>query len=104
MNILRTASRIGARAIVLGITATALTAALPAAAQAAPAPRAAGTILCNSVDVDLPGVFGRECSSEQWGPISEFTVTNRESGEKFSCESGWSEGTLWLKGDGCTPA
>ncbi|QMU73221.1 hypothetical protein [Streptacidiphilus sp. P02-A3a] len=102
--------RTGMRALVTG-TAVFLVTAAPAAAWAAPSqtagdraaatPRAETAITCNELDADIPNVFARDCDSRQWGPIADFTVTNRFTGEKYQCRTGWSEGSLWLSGKDC---
>ena len=110
MNTPRPASRAGVRAIVLTAAAAALTAGLPAAAwAAAPAARAAQqttatAITCNEVSPDLPNVFARDCDSATWGPLSDFTVTDRNSGDAYMCSTGWAEGSLWVSGQDCQPA
>ncbi|MFE9492550.1 MULTISPECIES: hypothetical protein [unclassified Streptomyces] len=67
--------RTGLRVLVAGAAAAFLAAAVPVAATAATphataergasAMRAAVTITCQEVDADLPGVFGRDCNSQQ---------------------------------------
>ncbi|MEE1735177.1 hypothetical protein PUR49_01255 [Streptomyces sp. BE147] len=102
--------RSGALVLAAASVAAFLTAAAPAA-WATPAPargepgvsgaRAAVVIECEEVDVDLPNVFGRDCGSRGFGPISDFTVVDRDSNQKYRCENGWAEGGLWIRGDGC---
>ncbi|MYV56163.1 hypothetical protein [Streptomyces sp. SID3212] len=99
--------RAGLRTLTAAAACLFLAAAAPAAAQAAPhtaAMRAGGTITCQEVDADLPGVFGRECGSGQWGPLSDFTLTDANSGDSYRCENGWGEGNLWVRGNDCVPA
>jgi hypothetical protein len=102
--------RTGMRALVAG-TAVFLITAAPAAAWAATsqtatvrsadAPQAGTTITCNELDTDIPNVFGRECDNGQWGPIANFTIANRFTGEKYQCQTGWAEGSLWVSGQEC---
>ncbi|GAA1345883.1 hypothetical protein GCM10009647_090490 [Streptomyces sanglieri] len=87
-----------------------LTSAAPvAAATAAPrttvpsgssAAQAGEVFLCGEVDPDLPNLFKRNCNSGQWGPVSDFTVIDRRN-NKYYCQTGWAEGSLWLQGQGC---
>ncbi|MFJ5292591.1 MULTISPECIES: hypothetical protein [unclassified Streptomyces] len=99
--------RTGLRTLVTAAAALFLAAAPAAGAAAAShttAMRAGETITCQEVDADLPGVFGRECTARQWGPLSGFTLTDAASGESYRCENGWAEGGLWVKGNDCVPA
>ncbi|MET9535327.1 hypothetical protein ABZY02_33015 [Streptomyces sp. NPDC006649] len=99
--------RTGLRALATAAAALFLAAAAPAAATAATphatAMRDGGAITCQEVDADLPGVFGRECNG-QYGPTSDFTITDASSGDSFRCRSGWSEGNLWVRGNDCVPS
>jgi hypothetical protein len=92
----------------VGAVGVALTVLVPAgvasASSTVPAPQAALTITCNELDLDLPNVFGRDCDGQTWGPVANFTVTNRDSGESYSCETGWQEGSQWVNGQDCVPA
>ncbi|MFF3261177.1 hypothetical protein ACFYWO_18630 [Streptomyces sp. NPDC002932] len=104
--------RSGRRALVAG-AALFLAMAAPAVAWAAPsqataghtaaAPRAATAITCSELDQDLPNVFGRDCDSREWGPIADFTIADRSTGNKFQCRTGWAEGSLWVSGQDCVP-
>lgn len=89
---------------VVGVVALAvgggLTAGVAVAAPAEPAERLYETITCNSLEVDGSTVFGQTCDSEQWGPLEDFTLAGR-GGRVFQCQSGWAEGSLWVRGEDC---
>ncbi|MFJ3594799.1 hypothetical protein ACIQUY_39570 [Streptomyces sp. NPDC090231] len=106
MTIIRHLHRTGLPALAAAAACLFLGTVAPAAAAAphTAAMRAGGAITCQEVDADLPDVFGRECNSNQWGPLSNFTLTDAGSGNSYRCESGWGEGSLWVRGDGCVAA
>ncbi|MFD7616318.1 hypothetical protein [Streptomyces sp. NPDC059802] len=113
MNTAGKSCRTGLRTLALaaGALAAFLTSAAPVAATtAAPrttppsgnsAARAGEVFQCSEVDPDLPNLFARDCNSGQWGPVSDFTVVDRRNNDKYYCQAGWSEGSLWLSGQGC---
>ncbi|MFH8587348.1 hypothetical protein ACH4GP_23595 [Streptomyces celluloflavus] len=100
--------RTGLRALAAGAVAAFLATAAPVTATAASshggaATRAGEKITCNSLDVDGPNVFGRDCDTDRWGPLSDFTIADR-NGRAFRCRTGWAEGSLWVIGQDCRPA
>ncbi|MYU54971.1 MULTISPECIES: hypothetical protein [Streptomyces] len=100
--------RIGLRTLAAGAVAAFLATAAPATATAASSHGGAATrdgevIVCHSVSAEGPNVFGRDCDTDRWGPLADFTIANRE-GKAYRCETGWAEGRLWVSGQGCRPA
>jgi hypothetical protein len=66
------------------------------------APQTASAVIrCAVLEVDLPNVQGQDCDTQQWGPLQNFTIQNRDSGPVFQCQTGWAEGTLWVSGQDC---
>ncbi|MCG5216960.1 hypothetical protein [Streptosporangium sp. KLBMP 9127] len=108
MTATRRACRGARKALTVGAFAAALATAAPAAASAAPhdAPtmRAAETITCGEVSPDLPNVFGRDCDTGRWGPVSDVTIVDRNSQAAYHCQNGWAEGSLWVQGQACRRA
>ncbi|MHC3821152.1 hypothetical protein [Streptomyces sp. DT9] len=106
MTIIRHLPRTGLQALAAAAACLFLGTVAPAAAAAphTAAMRAGGAITCQEVDADLPDVFGRDCNSNQWGPLSNFTLTDAGSGNSYRCENGWAEGSLWVRGNGCVAA
>ncbi|MEU8976404.1 hypothetical protein AB0D11_45900 [Streptomyces monashensis] len=72
----------------------------PTRAHAA-AVRAGQAITCERVQADGPTIFGQQCDSGQWGPVSDFVVVARDNNASYACRSGWAEGTLWVQGQDC---
>ncbi|WP_181799495.1 hypothetical protein [Kitasatospora acidiphila] len=109
-------SRTALRTLAVGAIAAFLAAAAPAAASAAAAAaaphttarstaaatRAGEVIQCQEVNAEESSVFGRNCNTDSWGPLSDFTVTNQQ-GSKWQCATGWAEGALWINGQDCKP-
>ncbi|MFE7607461.1 hypothetical protein [Streptomyces celluloflavus] len=100
--------RIGLRTLAAGAVAAFLATAAPVTATAASshggaATRAGERIVCNSVDVDGPNVFGRDCDTDRWGPLEDFTIADG-NGKAFRCQTGWAEGSLWVRGQNCRRA
>ncbi|MFD8598206.1 hypothetical protein ACFV1L_24700 [Kitasatospora sp. NPDC059646] len=71
----------------------------PAAAAADGGPRAGGSITCVVVGADGPNVLGSDCRNDQWGPLSDFVLTDGNT--SYSCRTGWAEGPLWVNGQNC---
>ncbi|MFG3530104.1 hypothetical protein ACGF8B_25660 [Streptomyces sp. NPDC047917] len=59
-------------------------------------------ITCSTVDADGPIVFGNTLNTNHWGPLSNFIISDRNN--KYSCQGGWAEGTLWVSGQNCRQA
>jgi hypothetical protein len=102
--------RTGLRTLAAGAVAAFLATAAPVTATAASSHTAAGAatragevIRCGEVAADLPDVFGRNCDSDRWGPISGFTIADHNSGQSYRCRTGWVEGSLWVLGQDCQP-
>ncbi|MFE7313485.1 hypothetical protein ACFU7T_10300 [Streptomyces sp. NPDC057555] len=68
---------------------------------APPAVRAGEVIACEKVDAELPNLSAWQCNSDRWGPISDFVVVTRGSNAAYFCQTGWSEGSMWLQGRDC---
>ncbi|MFE3152355.1 MULTISPECIES: hypothetical protein [unclassified Streptomyces] len=112
MNTAGTSCRTGLRTLALaaGVLAAFLTSAAPvAAATAVPhtmtpsgnsAARAGEAFHCSSVEPDLPSLFAQNCNTSKWGPATDFTVVDRHN-NKYYCQTGWVEGSLWLSGQDC---
>jgi len=90
-------------ALLVGTAATAVASSPTAADRSAATSRAAAAFTCSDLDADLPNVFGRDCDSHQWGPVADFTITNRGTGEQYQCRTGWAEGSQWVSGQDCAP-
>ncbi|MFB6507432.1 MULTISPECIES: hypothetical protein [unclassified Streptomyces] len=113
MNTAGKSCRTGLRnlALAAGALAVFLAAAAPVAAATAAsratapsgssAARAGEVIRCGSVEPDLPNLFAQNCATGHWGPLSDFTVVDGRNNNKYSCQTGWVEGSLWLQGQGC---
>lgn len=106
MSAARWTSRTVRKALAVGAFAAALVGAAPAiAATAAPhnAPtmRAGEVIICNEVSAELSNVFGRDCNTGAWGPLSDFVIISRNPRAAYRCATGWAEGSLWVNGQDC---
>jgi hypothetical protein len=86
----------------VGVVLAGVVPGIAAASSVVSTERLAATITCGALDVDGDSVFGQECDSEQWGPMQDFTIGNRD-GEVFYCETGWAEGSQWVRGNDCHP-
>ncbi|MFF0865594.1 hypothetical protein ACFYUV_27855 [Nonomuraea sp. NPDC003560] len=66
----------------------------------APMARAGEVITCQEVDAQLPDIFARACDTDHWGPLSDFVINSRDRAV-YRCVTGWAEGSLWVRGQGC---
>lgn len=66
----------------------------------APMARAGEVFTCQEVDAELPEIFARDCDTGHWGPLSDFVVNSRDR-TVYRCATGWAEGSLWVRGQGC---
>ncbi|MEU1389729.1 MULTISPECIES: hypothetical protein [unclassified Nonomuraea] len=66
----------------------------------APMARAGEVFTCQEVDAQLPDVFARGCDTGHWGPVSNFLINSRDRAV-YHCATGWAEGSLWVRGQGC---
>ncbi|MGW3053844.1 hypothetical protein, partial [Kitasatospora sp. NPDC001175] len=75
----------GIAAAVLGLTGVGAAGAADGSAHQAaagtPGKRVGEVIQCHEVSHELPTVFGRSCDSTAWGPLSDFTLIDRASGQ-----------------------
>ncbi|MEU6998727.1 hypothetical protein [Nonomuraea sp. NPDC046570] len=106
MSAARWTSRTVRKALTIGAFAAALAGAAPATAATtaphnAPTMLAGEVIVCSEVSAELPTVFGRDCSTGTWGPLSDFTIVDRGTRAAYRCATGWAEGSLWVNGQGC---
>ncbi|MEU2135008.1 hypothetical protein [Streptomyces sp. NPDC018352] len=113
MNTAGKSCRIGLRnlALAAGALVAFLTAAAPvAAATATPhatalsgnsQARAGEAFQCVRVEPSLPDLFAQNCDTDQWGPVTNFVVVDRRNNNKYSCQNGWVEGSVWVQGQGC---
>ncbi|MDJ1131998.1 hypothetical protein [Streptomyces iconiensis] len=100
------ARRTGRRFLASAPLAVFLAVTAPVATAAAAAPHTtavqAQVFTCAQVDAtDLPSLFAQECTPSHWGPISNFVVVDRGSKARYTCQSGWAEGSLWVQGQEC---
>ncbi|MEU7858477.1 hypothetical protein [Nonomuraea sp. NPDC049141] len=70
----------------------------------APTARSGEVIACQQVSAELPTVFGQNCDTSHWGPLSDFVIVDPSSRASYRCESGWAEGSLWVRGQDCQRA
>ncbi|NUT52743.1 MAG: hypothetical protein HOV94_36465 [Saccharothrix sp.] len=91
-----------ARVCAVGALWAALAAVVPGVATAASAGSAdrVGTIMCDRLEVDGTSVLGHNCDTDHWGPLENFILSGR-GGRVFHCQSGWAEGSLWVRGENC---
>ncbi|MET9291031.1 hypothetical protein [Streptomyces sp. NPDC003077] len=106
MTAIRPAHRKAVRTVIVGAFAALLVAAAPAALATAaphdaPATRAGEVIACARVSGESSSVFGQQCNTQHWGPLSDFVITGQGAKAAYRCRSGWAEGSLWVKGDNC---
>ncbi|MEV3984647.1 hypothetical protein [Nonomuraea sp. NPDC049758] len=66
----------------------------------APTARAGEVFTCQEVQAEMPELFARDCDTSHWGPLSDFVVTSRGRAV-YRCTTGWAEGSLWIRGQGC---
>ncbi|MCC9305523.1 hypothetical protein LN042_00065 [Kitasatospora sp. RB6PN24] len=86
----------------------ALLAAAPAAATAHAAGRSAPTVRAGEVftcayidDKKLPDVYGRGCTPQKVGPLSDFTIRPALVGSAYHCRTGWADGLEVVNGSDC---
>ncbi|MEV0675001.1 hypothetical protein AB0I60_00620 [Actinosynnema sp. NPDC050436] len=87
------------RVTAVGLLGAALVALVPGVA-AADVADPDQVIKCHDLDTEGNSVFGRECDTDHWGPLEHFVITDGK-GRAFRCESGWAEGSLWVRGHDC---
>ncbi|MFD0884411.1 hypothetical protein ACFQ08_07570 [Streptosporangium algeriense] len=73
----------------------------PATASADTAAAHNTIITCNEVSADGNSVSGTNCDTDRVGPIIDFSISDRLTGDTWHCAIGHAEGSRWVSGGGC---
>ncbi|TQF02251.1 hypothetical protein E6W39_08170 [Kitasatospora acidiphila] len=98
----------GAVAALLATAAPATAAAPHGAAGSSTAGRSARTARAGEVftctyidDKKVPDVYGRGCTPQKVGALSDFTIRPALLGSSYHCQTGWADGLEVINGSGC---
>lgn len=73
-----------------------------AAGRSAPTARAGEVFTCTYIDdKKVPDVYGRGCTPQKTGALSDFTIRAALLGSSYHCQTGWADGLEVINGSGC---